>query len=256
MYSLTRKLFNFALFVLPIVVLLQVHLVQAAPVASVELYAVDYPPYTIVNSDGVVSGIDVEVTKAAYAAVGIQVIISTAPWKRILKNMQHGHIAGSLTCSKRPGREAFILFSNLLSEANQVAVMAKDSEDSGIKVFSDLANFDVMVVGGWGIQGELERAGIMHRVTAEMDNGINAVAKRGVDVFYNGELTTRYRAAQLGLQNKLKYIRFTDKESTPFHLCLSKQYEHSDYLIERFNSGLSIIQGNGTYQAIYDKYLD
>lgn len=255
MYSHTRKLFHIMLATVCLAFLPFSAFAASTDAPTVELYTVDYPPYTIISPDGEISGIDVDVTTAAYAAVGINTVVLTAPWKRTLKNLQHGHIVGIITCSKRPGREEFILFSELLSEVNQVAVMSKETNARKLNVFSDLADFDVMVVDGWGIQDELERSGIKHRLTTELDNGINAVAKRGVDVFYNAELITQYRANQLGFKDKLKYKRFSDIQSTPFYLCLSKKHEKNVQLIEQFNKGLSIIKGNGTYQAIYDRYL-
>ena len=255
MYSHTRKLFHIMLATVCLAFIPFGVFAASEDLPTVELYTVDYPPYTIISPDGEISGIDVDVTTAAYAAVGINTVVLTAPWKRTLKNLQHGHIVGSITCSKRPGREEFILFSERLSEVNQVAVMSKETNTRKLNVFSDLNDFDVMVVDGWGIQSELEHAGIKHRLTTELDNGINAVAKRGVDVFFNAELITQYRANQLGLKGELKYKRFSDKKSTPFYLCLSKKHDDSAQLIEQFNKGLFIIKENGTYQAIYDKYL-
>lgn len=220
-----------------------------------ELYAVDYPPYMIVKSDTDISGIDVEVTRAAFAEMGIEVDILTAPWKRVLKNLEHGRIAGSLTCSRRPERESFIAFSDKVSEANQVAVMAKNADTSGLNVYADMHKFKVMAVEGWGIQKELEREGIEHVITQEMDNGIRSVVYRDIDIFYSGELTTLYRARQLGLQDQIKIQRFSDRQSSSFHLCLSKQHPDVEHLLKQFNTGLARIKASGVYDAIYQKYL-
>ena len=78
---------------------------------AVELYAVHYPPYMIVDPNGMISGIDVEVTKASFAAVNEPVRIVSAPWKRILKSLKFGYIAGSLTCSIREDRLSYLNYS-------------------------------------------------------------------------------------------------------------------------------------------------
>ncbi len=221
----------------------------------IELYAVDYPPYMIVSDVNNISGIDVDVTREAFAAVGITAKINTAPWKRVLKNLEHGRVLGALSCSKRPDRVSFMLFSDQVSEANQVAVMSKGLDDRKLVNFQDLSNFKVIAVEGWGIQRELVRKNIPHTTTAEMDNGIKSVVYRDIDVFYSGELTTLYRAGQLGIQDDIKIKRFTDKESSSFHLCLSKGYPDSQRLLQLFNTGLAKIKASGRFDAIYEQYL-
>lgn len=221
----------------------------------VELYAVDYPPYMIVDKQGVASGIDVEVTQAAFAAVGVETVILTAPWKRILKSLKHGRISGALTCSKRADRLNFITYSDQVSEANQVAVMAKDVNDQKLVNYEDMQYFKVIAVEGWGIQKELVKSGIKHDITQEMDNGLKSIIYRDIDIFYSGELTALYRARQLGLQDKIKTKRFADKKSSTFHLCLSKAHPQSEALVKQFNEGLKKIKASGDFDAIYKKYL-
>ena len=228
---------------------------EAAPAESIELYTVDYPPYTIMGQDGVFRGIDVDVVKAAFLAVGIKVELKTAPWARILKNIEHGHTLGTISCSKRPERLEYVIFSAPISVIKDVAVMAALADDQALVQVSDLHNFEVIAVNGWGVEQELSRLGIAHTTTPSLETGINAVINRGVDVFYNGELSTLFRARELGLLDKIKFKHFKDKMSTPLHICFSKQHSESQRLVDRFNLGLSRIKEQGIYQAIYDKYL-
>lgn len=224
--------------------------------APVELFAVNYPPYMMVTEDGPVSGIDVEVTVAAFRAVGVPVKISTAPWKRVLKNMEHGRVAGALSCSRRPEREPFIHFSDPVSEANQVMISHKSTRLPETVELPDLTRFSVVAVEGWAIQKELVKAGIPHTAVPDIASGINAVVFRNIDIFYNGELTTLHQAQQMDLQDQIRSQRFTNKPSTPFHLCLSKGYPDSAELLEQFNRGLQLIKASGEYQQIYDRYLN
>lgn len=222
---------------------------------TIELFTVHYPPYTIIDAQENISGIDVEVTRAAFAAVGIDVNMSVAPWKRIEKNIKHGRITGTITCSKRASRAEFIVYSDQLSEAHQVAVVAANASTRKIKNLADLNKFQVTVVEGWGVERELTTANIEHATTPDIDSGIRSVIYRDIDVFYNGELASLYHARQLDLQNKIKTHRFADKESTPFYLCLSKIYPGNVQLLEQFNMGLQAIQASGEFDKIYKKYL-
>ncbi len=223
--------------------------------SQVELFTVDYPPHTIIDPQKVISGIDVEVTLAAFAAVGVDVKISIAPWKRIEKNLKHGRIAGSLSCSKRASRVDFIIYSDQLSETHQIAVMAANAKTDKLKNFTDLNNFQVTVVEGWGIEQELTSSQIEHSTTPDIDSGMRSVVYRDVDVFYNGELASFYYARQMNLQDKIIIHRFADKASTPLYLCLSASYPGNVHLLEQFNTGLRSIKASGEFDAIYKKYL-
>lgn len=222
---------------------------------SIELYVVDYPPYSIVPANGPISGIDVDVARAAFAEVGINADIQTAPWKRILKNITHGRIAGTITCSKRPGRETLIEYSDKLSEVTQVAIAKQSTKLEGLSYIQDLRNFSVTAVDGWGIQKELVRENIPHRIAPDAPGALNSVIFRDIDIFYNGELPTLFLARKMGLQGKIKTKKMEDKPSTPFFLCLSKKYPGSKDLINLFNQGLKQIKRNGIYDQIYSRYL-
>lgn len=222
--------------------------------SAVELYIVDYPPYTIVDGNRR-EGIDVEVTRAAFAASNVSIKIKTAPWKRIMKSMEHGRIAGVITCSKRPERQKHFYFSDSLSEVNQVAVMRKERPDQDIVSFSDLDRVKVSVVDSWSVQKELQQANIPHIMVPDVDSGIRSLLYRDIDVFYNAHLVAKYRAQQIGLLDKIKIKRLEGKTGMPYFLCLSKNYPETDELLQKFNQGLQEIKINGQYKAIYERYL-
>jgi polar amino acid transport system substrate-binding protein len=221
----------------------------------VELFVIDYPPYTMVNEQLQVSGIDVDVVTAAFTSMGVEIAFRTAPWKRIRKNLEHGYIAGYSSCARRAEREAYILFSDKVSEASQVAIMSLDADDSQLSHLMDLKHYRVTAIDGWSIQKELVKKGIDHVKAPDMDSGIRSVVFRDIDILYNGELTTLYRAQQLGLRDKIKIKRFADKQGAKFYLCLSKKYPGNVELLKKFNAGLKRIKASGEFDVIYDKYL-
>lgn len=222
---------------------------------EVELFTVDYPPYTIIDDQGSITGIDVDVTVAAFRAAGVSAKISTAPWKRIVKNLKYGRIAGTLSCSRRPDRESFIAFSDPTSEASQAMVFNSQKALPHNLSFEDLKQYRVTAVEGWGVEKELTRAGIEHSTVPDINSGINAVVFRDVDIFYNGYLTTLHQARVMGLSDRISARRFTDKGITPFHLCMSKSFPDSDILLQKFNQGLQQLRTSGEYEMIYERYL-
>jgi len=220
-----------------------------------EFYVVHYPPYEIIDTSGQISGIDVEIAKAAFTEVGIPIEVKTAPWKRILKNIEYGRIPGTITCSKRLGRELYMDYSDPISQAQQVVFSAVSTPVSSLKQFADIADYTVTVVDGWGIQKELDIAGIDHLPTLDVASGINAIVYRDVELFYNGYLTTQYQAKQMGLEDQIKVSFLEDRGKTDFHVCFSKSYSDYRDLKQLFNKGLAIIKENGAFDAIYQRYV-
>lgn len=221
---------------------------------QVELYTVNFPPYTVIDPQNNIRGIDVEVVTAAFAAVGIEAIIAEAPWKRIIKNIEHGRVAGTLSCAKNALREKYMLFSEPISENIWGAVTTRDFDASNLTNFADIQHYEVIAVADWGQAQQLSQHNLRHSVTPDINSGIRSVVYRNVDLFYNGKLPTLYHAQSLGLLDKIAFHRFEDIESTPLHLCLSKHYPDSQTLLEQFNTGLYKIKHSGEFDAIYKKY--
>ncbi|SER04474.1 amino acid ABC transporter substrate-binding protein, PAAT family [Amphritea atlantica] len=236
------------------VLLTSLSYVAAAGGHQLELYTVNFPPYTIIEPQNTIRGIDVEVVTAAFAAVGIEAIITEAPWKRILKNMEHGRVAGTLSCARNAPREKFMLFSEPISENIWGAVTSRDFDSHNLSHLSDIQGYEVIAVADWGQSQQLSQHNLRHSVTPDIDSGIRSVVYRNVDLFYNGKLPSLYHAQNLGLQDKIAFHRFEDIESTPLHLCLSRLYPDSQTLLEQFNSGLNKIKHSGEFDAIYKKY--
>jgi len=226
----------------------------AADGNQVELYTVNFPPYTIIDPQNNIRGIDVEVVTAALAAVGIEARIAEAPWKRILKNIEHGRIAGTLSCAKNSIRETYMLFSEPISENVWGAVTARDFDTSNLVNFPDIQGYEVVAVADWAQSRQLSQHNLRHSVIPDIDSGIRSVLYRNIDLFYNGKLPTLYHARNLGLRDKIAFHQFEDIESTPLHLCLSKLYPDSQTLLEQFNTGLNKIKQSGEFDAIYKKY--
>lgn len=222
---------------------------------EVTLYVVDYPPYTVVDKNQKIKGTDSEVVIAALATQGIDVTLKSAPWKRIEKNLKYGRVAGTLTCSYREHRTAYITYSNPISSANQAAIASKKTDLSKLKEFQDLNNYKIITIEGWGIQKELENKGIQHTLTNSIENALNAVLYRGVDIFYGGEETTLFQAKELGVRKLIQAKRIDNESYTDFYLCLSSRYPGTAKLKEDFNKGLNEIKNNGLYEEIHSKYL-
>lgn len=227
---------------------------RAAPPAHLLFYAVDYPPFIIVNPDGSITGKDIETIQAAYAEKGIHVEFATAPWKRILKGMQHGSIVGTSTCSRRPEREPYMLFSEKISEVRQTALSLYSTNTDAIKELKHLNQFSVVTVEGWSVDTQLTNLRIAHTRTSSPDDAIRQVVNNRVQIFYSGQQSTLFRASQMGYGGLLKSAPLEDVPIIDYFLCISKHYPNADQLLHLFNQGLKEIKQNGILASILEKY--
>ncbi|WP_425642850.1 substrate-binding periplasmic protein [Marinomonas gallaica] len=219
-------------------------------------YIVDYPPYIMApNNDSTIHGIDIEVVKAAFDSQGVDVTFERLPWKRIIKSMQEGRIAGTVSCSKEKARDDYMLFSAPISYASRVVVSKKSLDTGTIRKITDLSRYSVVAVKGWGMQKELINGGVEHQVAPDLDSALKAVRYRNVDVLYMAEYPALYNVKKLKMQSEIKISPLLDEKSLPLYLCISQQYPNSERLKFEMDNGLRTIKANGLYDSIVSEYL-
>ena len=231
---------------------------MSMPVSSekaLTFYVVNYHPYMIINDNNEISGMDVDVVSAAFKEVGQSVNFEVLPWKRVMKLMQRGEIAGTLSCSKRKGREAYMLFSEHISFTRQAAITKSSTDTSKIKQLADLKNYSVTTVSGWGTADQMKQHDIDYIATQNIRSGLVSVLHRDIDVFYGPEIPSMYRAKKMGEQGSIKATYMDDVAANELHLCISNTYPSSQEILESFNQGLKIIKKNGTYKQIQAQYF-
>lgn len=223
---------------------------------ALTFYVVDYPPYIIApNDESSIHGVDVEIVKAAFESQGIEVTFERLPWKRIIKSMQEGRIAGTVSCSKSESREDYMLYSAPISLVGRAMVSKNSLNTDSIRSIADLSNYSVVTVKGWGIQQELVDKDIEHRSSPDLASALKAVRFRKIDVLYMDEYPALYNVKKLGMQTELKVSRLQSKESVSLHLCVSQKFPDSERLKRVMDIGLRTIKANGSYDNIVSRYL-
>jgi polar amino acid transport system substrate-binding protein len=223
--------------------------------SSLTFYVVNYPPYMIVNGSNEISGMDVDVVTEAFKAVGLSVNFGVLPWKRVVKLMQVGKIAGGLSCSKRKGRETYMLFSDHISLTRQAAITRSNMDTSNIKTLSDLKNYRITTVSGWGTADQLNSHQINFEPSKDLRSGLVSVLHRGVDAFYGPEIPSMHSAKIMGEHDNIKAVYLDDIMANKLHLCIAAKYPDSDKILTTFNRGLKIIKENGLYEQIQAAYF-
>lgn len=219
-------------------------------------YVVNYPPYILAEDEmSEVKGVDIDVTRAAFVSQGVQVQFQVMPWSRVIKSMKQGLIAGTVSCSQRPGREDYMLFSDSLSSVTRSLVSKKSLDTSHIHSLADTANFSIVSVEGWGMQKQLVSLNLDHQTAPDIASAIKAVRYRNVDLLYMAEYPALYYIKQLGVGLDLKATPIPNEEPLPLHLCISQHYPNAEAILKTMNDGLLHIKESGEYDQIRSYYL-
>ena len=216
----------------------------------------DYPPYiTVDESSNSISGMDIRVTQAAFAAVGIQVSFETAPWQAILQGIESGEFAGTVSCARRPERAPYMLFSNEVSTSSRVLISRSSFATDHIESIYDLNTFRVISVEQWDMEQQLTELNIEHSTVQGISEGLESIMAGQSDVFFVSRYPVLNQAKKEGLQKSIKVSSLVAEPLVPLHVCLSKNYPQARELVQAFNQGLQVIKSNGTFQAIRNEYL-
>jgi len=202
-----------------------------------------------------ISGIDVDVLTAAFKEVAQPIEIAVLPWKRLIKLMKIGEIAGVLSCSKQKDRESYMLFSERISFVRHAVISRNRLNIKKIKTLNDLKNYSVTTISGRETAEQLTKNHIHYRAAKDIRSGLVSILYRDVDILYASEISVQYSAKILGKQNTIKAIYLNDVPKNNLYLCISKSYPNSENILHLFNRGLKIIKENGKYQQIQAKYL-
>ena len=97
----------------------------------------------------------------------------------------------------------------------------------------------------------LEAIGIKPVAANNIKAAVEMLIRKRFDYLYLAQQPTDFIVKQMELTDQLSFYPMSKKE---YHLCFSKQYQDIKPIIEAFNSALSILRKNGTFQTIHNKY--
>ncbi len=221
---------------------------------SLQLAIEHYPPYNLHNTDGSISGVDVEVVQAAFSLAGIEVHIQYLPWKRAMKSTRKGRIDGLFSCVDSEERRDYLLFSSPISETTMGVLTRADYTGQPITQLDDLQPLNVAVVDGFSTHQELERLGYPTIPLDTIRSALKTLLYRDIGAYYGGLESSLYIAHKIQVDNRLQPHRLTDKPPIPLYLCLNKLNPEAQATITAFNRGLQQLKLSGEYDRIHHRY--
>lgn len=216
--------------------------------------AVHYPPFINIDSEGNISGSDIEITKAAFKAVGQEIKIQSEPWSRAVKNAEHGRIAGLISCTHTNDRAKFVHFSEPVNHINIGLIVKADYRGQLPPKFAGMSSLKMLAIRGWSTQKILTKHGIEHTSAESMAEAFNLLIFRDYDAIHTGLESGRFYAKTTNQLDLIRSHTFEDKVPTALYLCTSKKHPNALKLHQSFAKGLNIIRENGILDNIRHKY--
>lgn len=236
---------------------------------SLTLYAEHYPPYTIdANKEGALTpltmpspdtkgkhaGLDIELIRHAYAAMGVDINFKFSPWKRVMRNVEMGSVLGGISCRKTKPRAVFSNFSTPVSQSRLAFITRSNYEGKPLQDIDALSSLNVVIVSGYSQQSMLESRSVKYTSASSVTQALNLVRHRDQDVFFSGWEGAAYEAKRLGYIKELEFTGLMAGAVKTYHVCFSKKFAESDKWRIVLNEGLEKISNDGLMTAIKKKY--
>ncbi len=222
---------------------------------SVTMYAIVYPPYSVVNTQtGEVSGLAIDLARAAGKAAGVNVVIETVPMARIglsFAESEHGALIGL---------KNWVEDTNVETEALDILNLGfvfyynKNRYPQGIsyKTLDELKPYRIGNVRGSATLDTLETAYLNLHLIAEVTLLFRMLVTERIDLAVGGDLTGRLIIRDL-YPDKTAQLESTPNPFFATPVCLIFNKSDSE-TIAKFKDDFRTIYKNGVYQKILESY--
>ena len=209
-----------------------------------------FPPYKIDNADK--PGIDIDVMKAAWLAMGRRSSFDFFPWKRAVALTSDGTVDGLCGCSYTPDREKIFRFSDIMGNHSQGVFVRRGKSGITINSITDLNDLSVATVRGYATQKELDSLGIENVGVLDHSQLVKMLVNRRIDAVYAYRDVFLY---DIHKKNQTELVTYYELKSQPYYVCISRSIPNSQEITNALNQGLRIIRHNGKYKEIWHSYL-
>lgn len=220
-------------------------------IAHADLKAVtsELPPYTI-SADADLPGIGHELVQEISKRSGVAINIEYMPWKRAQSQAQETPNTLVFGLTRTAAREPNYMWVTLLVESSDVFVTTSESVDSyeAAKALSTIA-----VMGGTPREKSLAKNDITNvEIVPKEELGARMLDGGRVDSWYTLDHRASYIWKQEG--NDLSGLVLGKPVKTQ-EIWLAANKEMPDEDIEKIRAAMEDIRSDGTYDAIFKKYV-
>ncbi|QJB56713.1 transporter substrate-binding domain-containing protein [Pseudodesulfovibrio sp. zrk46] len=226
-----------------------------SPAQDVAVGLDHFPPWKVVEN-GSFNGIDVEMTKALLAEVGMTPTFIECPWARCLNLMQVGKLQFLSGVLKRPEREKYLLFIEPPYKTKSAKVFYRLKTSQDIKSIDDLHGKIIGVQRNAKYFNEFDnRENLMKEEVNDDKFNFLKLANGRVDTVLSTESQGDYLVSTLGLGHLMTKATYRHDETVPVYFAVSKRSALAGK-IDELNAAAKRLKDNGTFDAIIRNYFD
>lgn len=210
-----------------------------------------YPPYCFTNKDGDPVGYSVDMFREAANAAGLTVEFHAGVWNNIKAQLANGGFDALPLVGKNPEREKLYSFSQPYLKLAGVLVVNKNNTD--IQTIDDLDGRCVLVMEGDNAHEYLLSLNKNFEIqtTDTYSTALQLLSSGRCAAVLMQKLLAFQLIEKLGLEN---VVVNGDVEDFSREFCFAVQKGNFD-LLNKLNTGLSIITKDGTKRILEDKWL-
>lgn len=218
---------------------------------SFHLVAGVYPPYTIDN--GEIKGLNIEIIRAAFAAVNYSVTIEILPFSRAMHYAQSGKADGLLIWHTKD-REKWFQFSSVISES-EVAFYKSKTLKFDFNSMRSLMPYSIGTVANYAYIPDFLEAEYLNKDVVGTDRqNITKLIFGRVDIVLIDKRMANYIVNTEYPEHVKEFDWAGVLQREKYYLAISKLAEVYQQKLTDFNLGLKIITDNGTRAAIEEQY--
>ena len=211
----------------------------------------NYPPFEYLDEKGRPTGFVVELTRAIAREVGLDISFRMGTWTQALNGMRSGRIDVIQGLFYSPDRDLKYDFTPPHSVNHYVVAMRKGRGEIP-STPAELRDLHIVVQKGDIMQEFAVKNGLGHPLSVErnQEDALRAL----VNGKYDCALVTRIPALYLIRKNGWTTLTLGKKPLLTLEYCYAVPNGHKA-LLAQFSEGLKILEKNGEYRRIYEKWL-
>jgi len=232
--------------------------IATAGAQTLVLAAADSVP-TAYMDNGKQTGLLVDVVKEAFKRAGHSVEIRLMPWARCLADARTGHVDGIFSVYQTRERQEFLTYAQeVLITQVQAFFVRKDSSITFDGDLNKLSELRIGIINQTSYGPRLDSAletGLFRKVDTahSASSNVQKLLHHRVDLIPSYRHVVLDTARTLGIAGEIRELT-PAIEAIPSYLAFSNKRDYAA-VISAFNQALRAMKKDGTYDAIFAKYL-
>lgn len=220
------------------------------------------PPYQYEDEQRRLTGLEVEVARAALARMACRLVPVELPFARAMAELEAGRIDIVPGVLARPERERYARFSLPGVRTRNLVFLRSDlGPGQRIATLDELRASDLRVGVERGtayraeLKARLARPGMERRLeeATSLEGLLRMLQMQRIDAFVADEYSASFLARQLGLGSAMQASAIVIDEDAP--VFAFSRISVKPALVERFNEALDALQRDGTLKRLETQFL-